>query len=99
MALHLGSEGAINSIAYRLKASWSRNFGTYLTTDEKQSTGLQDPGAYGIFGEQDQFSAILELNKKLGSGFDICIIGAFDVGQLYYYSSGVFLKASYSFRL
>ena len=99
MALHLGGEGVINSISYSFKASWSRNYGTYLTTDDEQSTGLQDPGSYGIFGEQDQFSAILELNKKLGSGFDIGIVGAFDVGQLYYNSMGVFLKASYSFSL
>ena len=99
MVFHLGGEGAINSISYRFKASWSRNYGTYLTTDEEQSTGLQDPGSYGIFGEQDQFSALLELNKKLGSGFGIGLVGACDLGQLYYNSSGVFLKASYSFSL
>jgi hypothetical protein len=99
MVLHLGSEGSVSNISYRFKASWSKNYGTYLTTDEEQSTDLQDPGSYGIFGEQDQFSAFLELNKKLGNGFDIGIAGAFDAGQLYYNSTGIFLKASYSFSL
>ncbi len=97
MVFHLGCEGEIRDFNYILKTSWSKNYGTYSTTDEDQSTSIPDPGAYGIFGEKEQFSAYLELNRKLNNGLDLGFIGAFDTGDLYYNSFGIFLKASKTF--
>ena len=94
---HFGCEGAINNINYIIKASWSKNYGTYRTTDEDQSTDLTDHGAYGIFGEQEQMSSYLEINRQFKNGLNLGFIGAFDAGQLYYNSMGIFLKASYAF--
>lgn len=97
--IHFASEGQIKNLRYLIKCSYSQNYGTYWTTDEEQSTDIPNPGAYGIFGEQRQFSAYFELNKSLVSGWNLALIGAGDVGQLYYNSFGIFFKASYSFYL
>jgi hypothetical protein len=97
-AIHIGTEGSIKSLNYTLKISWSKNYGTYATTDEEQSTDIPNPGSYGIFGEQEQLSAYLELNKGLDNGLNLGFVGAFDAGDLYYNSFGVFFKASYSFN-
>ena len=59
---------------------------------------LSDPGSYGIFGEQEQFSTYFELNKELKNGLNLGFIGAFDYGDLLYNSFGVFFKASYSIQ-
>ena len=98
MAFHFGCEGDIKQVNYLLKVSWSQNYGTYWTTDEAQSTDIPDPGAYGIFGEQEQLSTYLELNRRLNNKINLGLIGAFDIGDLYYNSFGLFLRASYSFH-
>jgi len=97
MALHLGGEGMISNIDYIFRASWSWNYGTYNTTDEEQSTGNPDPGLYGLFGVRKQFSAYLELNRQLKDNFSVGLVGAADLGDLYYNSGGLFLKVGYSF--
>ncbi len=99
MAFHLGFAGSMKSLNYILKASWAQNYGTYWTTDEEQSTDILNPGAYGIFGLQEQFSTYLELNRTINNGLNIGFIGAFDYGDLLYNSFGVFFKASYSINL
>jgi len=99
LAVHCGLEGAMGAVNYSLKASWSENYGTYWTTDEEQSTGLPDPGAYGIFGIQRQFSAYFDLERSFDQGFTFGLAGAFDHGTLLNNSIGVFLKALYNFRL
>jgi len=98
IAVHCGLEGIVGTVNYTLKASWSKNYGTYWTTDEEQTTGLPNPGAYGIFGTQRQVSAFLDLEKSIEQGFTFGLTGAFDQGTLLYNSIGLFLKASYSFR-
>ena len=77
MAFHFGCEGSVKSVNYIFKASWSKNYGTYWTTDEEQSTDISNPGAYGIFGEQEQFSTYLELNRELKNGFKPWIYRSF----------------------
>jgi hypothetical protein len=98
IAFHLGCEGRIKNLTYLLKASWSMNYGTYRTTDEEQSTELQEPGAYGIFGIHKQGSTYLEMNRKFNNGLNLGLIGAFDVGELYYDSFGIFIKAFKTFN-
>jgi hypothetical protein len=99
IAVHCGLEGSVGTVSYILKASWSENYGTYWTTNEEQTTGLPNPGAYGIFGSQRQFSAFLDLEKSIKQGFTFGLAGAYDHGTLLNNSIGLFLKASYSFRL
>jgi hypothetical protein len=98
IAFHIGCEGDIKQFNYLLKVSWSQNYGTYWTTDEEQSTDIPNPGAYGIFGEQEQLSTYLELNRRLNNRINLGLIGAFDKGDLYFNSFGIFFKASYSFH-
>lgn len=97
MVLHLGCEGILKEINYLFKVSWSQNYGTYFTTTEEQSTGIPNPGEYGIFGEQEQLSTYLELNRELKNGLNLGCVGAFDYGELYYNSFGVFFKVSHTF--
>jgi len=99
LALHFGVEGAVRNVSYIFKASWSINYGTYRTTDEEQSTSIINPGEYGIFGDQEQFSSYLGLNRTFTNGFVLGIVGAFDYGNLYYNSFGMLLRAAYSFSL
>lgn len=96
MVLNIGGEGTVKNIDYRVRASWSRNFGTYSTTDEEQSTGIPAPGIYGLFGEQRQLSGYLELNRAFSSGWRYGLIVAGDAGRLFYNSLGLIIKASYS---
>lgn len=98
MVFHFGGEGEFEKLGYLFKLSFSRNYGTYRTTDEEQSTGLDDPGSYGVFGEQKQFSGYFELNRGLSNGINLGFVGALDFGELYYNSFGIFIKASYSFN-
>jgi len=93
---HFGVEGTIAQTKYVLVGSYSKNYGTYRTTDEEQSAISLDPGAFGLFGEKKQFSGYLELDRRIKDNFKLGLVGAFDVGELYYNSYGVFLRAVYS---
>lgn len=99
IVLNFGGEGNIQSIACLFKITWSKNFGTYFTADDEDGAGIDDAGIYGVFGEQEQFSTYFELNKVVNNKLNVGLIGAYDSGNLYYNSFGVFLKASYTFVL
>jgi hypothetical protein len=88
----------IKGTKYIIKASWSQNFGTYHTTDEEQSTGITNPGSYGIFGKKDQLSVSIALTRMLSQNIGIGITGASDYGELYYNSTGLLLGFSYVFQ-
>ena len=94
---HIGFEGAVQKWDYIIKASWSNNYGTYRTTEEEQSTDIVDPGYYGIFGRQDQFSAYIDCGRPLKKGFYIGGTLAFDIGELFYDSFGILLNVSKTF--
>jgi hypothetical protein len=49
------------------------------------------------YGEKKQFSAYLDVNRKLKHGVNIGFTGAFDAGELYYNSLGVLFNVSKSF--
>ncbi len=95
---HVGGEGTVKGVNYILKASWSKNYGTYHTTDEEQSTGILDPGSYGIFGEQRQFSGYIEMNKTFINNIGVGLVGAADIGELFHNSGAIFLKFAYGFN-
>jgi hypothetical protein len=94
---HLGFEGAVQKWDYVLKASLSNNYGTYYTTDEEQTTDIENPGSYGIFGRQDQFSAYIDFNREFNKGLNFGCTAAFDAGELFENSFGVLFSVSKSF--
>lgn len=98
LVLHFGFEGSFNSYSCNIKTSWSRNYGTYRTSDEEQSTGIPFPGSAGIFGVRDQLSTFVDLNRKAGDRLTVGISGAFDFGELYYNSGGILITTFYSFN-
>ncbi len=96
---NLGAEGSVAGISYIIRCSLSYNYGTYLTAGPEDAEGIPDAGEYGVFGIQKQLSSYLTLDKRLKSGLHLGLVGAFDYGNLYYNSFGMFLRISYSFSL
>jgi len=96
--LHLAGTGSIKGMNYLIKASLSQNFGTYHTSDEEQSTGITNPGSYGIFGKQNQLSVLFALRRMISQNISIGLRGAADYGDLYYNSAGLLLGISYIFQ-
>jgi hypothetical protein len=94
---HFGFQGSIQNWDYTIKCSWSKNYGTYYTTDEEQTTDIPNPGKDGVFGEQKQFSAYLACYRAIGKGFNLGCTTAFDVGDLYYNSFGILFSVSKEF--
>jgi hypothetical protein len=98
VAFHFGFEGSIQKLDFILKTSYSLNYGTFATSEAGRSMGsARFPPMYGIFGEKKQFSAYLDVNRKLKHGVNIGFTGAFDAGELYYNSVGVLCRVSKSF--
>lgn len=98
VALHFGFEGSLKNLDFILKASYSLNYGTFGTSEEGHSLGsIHFPPIYGIFPETRQFSSYMEVNKELKRRLKLGVIGAFDVGDLYYNSVGLQLRLSKSF--
>ena len=95
--LHGGAEGSFNKWEFIVKGSFSKNYGTYQTTDEEQSTNIYNPGQYGIFGVKKQFSAYLGVQRELINGFNCGVTTAFDTGELYYDSFGILFNLSWTF--
>jgi hypothetical protein len=97
IVFHLGFEGSILQWNFLVKGSWSKNYGTYSTTDEDQTTDIAEPGYYGIFGEQNQLSTYLACERPFGKGFVLKFSGGFDAGELYYNTFGAFCGISKTF--
>lgn len=95
-ALHLGLAGNILGMDCLVKSSWSRNTGTYWTSEEAFEAGIPEALEYGVFHNRDQFSAYGSLTRKLKGGLSLGIIGAFDYGELLDNSYGLYLRLSYS---
>lgn len=100
IAFHFGFEGAIQKYIFKLKTSYSFNYGTYGTSEIGHTLGKEGiPSIYGIFPETRQFSAYLEGNREFSRGLKVGFMTAFDSGHLYYNSFGLLLRISKSFRL
>ncbi len=87
---HGGLEGSVMGWDLVLKASYSRNYGTFGTSEPGHSTGDDHtPPIYGIFGEKRQFSGFLETGRSFGRGLALQFAIAFDAGDLYYDAFGI----------
>jgi len=80
---HVGSEGSFLGLDYIVKMSYSRNFGTYKTSE-----------VYNTFNEIGQFSGIIKLRRDLRNGVNIWCLTAFDYGKLYDNSAGLVMGIS-----
>lgn len=90
IAMHLGFEASVKNWDFILKASYSYNYGTYGTSVEGHSLGIDHtPPRYGIFPETKQFSSYLAASKECKRHMKFGVIGAFDIGDLYYNSLGL----------
>lgn len=98
IAIHLGLEGYLFDWNVTSKFSYSRNYGTYLTsaTGKPYDGGIY-PSPYGVFPETEEFSAFLEAKKELKKGIQIGIMTALDTGDLYNDSFGIMGSISKSF--
>lgn len=90
--LHTGVEGAIHSLLYTVKLSYSKNYGTWRTNSYGQRIGGPNtnrlrPNA-GIFVPVNQFSSYLELHKPLKNGISVGAVLALDNGGLLYNTVG-----------
>ncbi len=98
VAVHIGSELAYNKWNMLVRASWSWNRGTYATSPEGRSIGtVRYPPEADIFPLTRQFSGYFELIRQFPGRISLGIISAFDLGELYYNSSGILVALSKSF--
>jgi hypothetical protein len=95
IAFHFGFEGSIQKWDFILKTSYSLNYGTFGTSEVGHTLGrIRTLPLYGIFSETKQFSAYIEANKELKNELNFGILGAFDVGGLYYNSFGILFSVA-----
>jgi hypothetical protein len=77
------------------KASFSKNYGTYLTAPAgKLYHGENVEAIYGIFPVTRELSALLEMDRKLSNNFSIHIVTTFDQGGLFDDSLGIIMGIS-----
>lgn len=98
-ALHFGFHGEILGFDCTLRSSWSRNTGTYWTSEEALDAGIPEVSEYGVFYPKDQFSSYVSMNRGIKKGLSAGIIGAFDYGDLLENSYGLYLRLSYTVGL
>jgi hypothetical protein len=90
---HAGMEGIINKINYRVKLSYSNNFGTWSTNRLGARWGgppsNASPPLYGVFETVSQFSSYLEMSRTLNNNFVVGGVLAVDRGWLLRNSVGL----------
>jgi len=98
IAFHLGAELSYKSWSFLGKASYSKNYGTFATSETGASLGdrYRDP-VYGIFKNVNQFSLYGEIGRSLANGYSVGAAIAIDRGKLLNNSMGGFLKITKSF--
>lgn len=98
MAFHIGFTGSIQYWKYLVKASYSKNYGTFATSIEGRSLhGVRAIPLYGIFREVDQFSSYVEIQKSFKNDIILSLGIALDYGRLLDNSSGSVFKISKTF--
>jgi hypothetical protein len=87
--IHFGFEGIMNKWVFKLKTSYSLNYGTFGTSEVGHTVGkVRTLPKYGIFSELWQISTFFEGNREFNNNLNITFKIAFDKGQLYYNSMG-----------
>jgi hypothetical protein len=98
LVVHAGIDLGLSGWNFISKMSYSKNYGTYLTSpDGKMYNGENTEALYGIFPVTNQFSAYIEAGKNLKKGFRLGIMGALDSGGLYNDAFGMMGMVSKTF--
>ena len=98
MAFHMAGEVSFYNWIIITKLSFSKNYGTYLTSpDGKIYNGKNTEALNGIFPETDQFSGFLEAGRQLKKGFRMVFACAIDQGDLYKNTFGLIGSISKTF--
>lgn len=98
-AFHFGFEGKILGVDCSVRTSWSRNTGTYWTSEEAFDAGIPEVYEYGVFFPKDQFSSFVGMTRRIKDGLSMGIISAIDYGDLLENSFGLYLRLSYTVNL
>lgn len=98
VAVHGGMQGLYKSWQFVLKLSFSRNYGTFGTSEYGHSTGsLREEPPDRTFRPVNQFSSYLDFLKHLKNYYTIGFTAAVDVGGLYNNSCGAFIYCQKTF--
>jgi len=81
-ALHVGADLSILKTDLLLKASYSRHFGTFSTSQWGGSMNGEFGESYGLFVPVSQFSTYLKANRNLRNGFSVGLVLAADYGKM-----------------
>jgi len=102
LLFHLGATAASPRWSFTSKFSYSRNYGTYWTSDVPYFwyNNIRRPHtpAYGVFEEVGQFSAFMQGERRYKKGLSLSYTAAFDIGKLYDRALGMSLSLSKSFQ-
>lgn len=100
VALHTGFQGNINAINFLTKLSYSKNYGTWASSEFGYSggNGIRYKGPPPYFPEAvNQFSGYLEANMSIGKGYNVGAATALDAGKLLNNSFGFMVSLKKNF--
>lgn len=91
-AFHMGLILSVKKIKIISKISYSRNYGTFATSIYGRSTGRKKGPSRGLFLEVEQLSTMIEVQVPLQKNYKVGFAFAIDYGDLFYNSTGAFVK-------
>jgi hypothetical protein len=99
IAVHTGFTGSYKKLDLLIKATYSKNYGTYATSEFGESTGsFRNRPSWGIFTPVTQYSIYVDAGKALRNNYYVSLTGAVDQGKLLQNSWGLILKIKKEFR-
>ena len=97
VALHTGLEMGLADWVFKLKLSYSWNYGTFATSPYGNTTGTIQHPSFGNFEKVKQLSGYFTAERKLSPNYFAGIDLAFDWGRLLDNSMGSILKVRRQF--
>ncbi|WP_432709242.1 capsule assembly Wzi family protein [Pedobacter sp.] len=99
IAVHSGFTGSYKTFDFLIKATYSKNYGTFATSKYGESTGSNRSRPYwGLFTPVQQYSIYVDAGKALRNNYYLSVSGAVDQGKLLPNSWGLQLKLKKEFN-
>ena len=99
LAFHSGFIGSYQKLDLLVKATYSKNYGTFATSEYGESTGsYRNRPPWGLFNEVNQLSLYVEAGKSLKKNYYVSLSGALDQGKLLPNSLGFIVKLKKEFK-
>ena len=99
LAFHSGFIGSYKKLDMLIKASYSKNYGTFATSEYGESTGsYRNRPPWGLFNEVSQLSLYVETGKSIRNNYYVSFSGALDQDKLLPNSWGVRIKLRKEFK-